>query len=377
MAQKNKFFISLILIAAALFSGFHIFCFFIYGDLKGKEFIGNLGRWSKYSNIYHKRPKYYNDLPRKHKVFFSLKGDEEIEIMVFGDSFSMGGAFGKNAFYQDYLASKLNKEIVHFNVLHDRIPNYAGLIANLLKHEKFNKTPKYFILQSVDVLIRHRFMEKFNLDEKFDLDQLILDPKDYSKVLYKPNLIFDKNNYSLLKNSLYKLYYGKDRCEVENATDMQDKVKFFKLTKDFFSVKEGDLLTEDLVGSNPKAYYMNEERITRINNNLNSLANLLAQKNIKLIFLPVPNKFTLYYDYIEDKEGLQKTIFFETLESMDNKNYIYINSYKILKQAIDKGIKDIYYADDTHWTYKASDIITDEIIREIKEYKNQDNNVDK
>ena len=39
------------------------------------------------------------------------------------------------------------------------------------------------------------------------------------------------------------------------------------------------------------------------------------------------------------------------------KDYIFINSKKILSEYLEKDEKDIFYVDDTHWSYKASNIL--------------------
>mgnify|MGYP000467482794 CR=1 FL=1 len=40
-----------------------------------------------------------------------------------------------------------------------------------------------------------------------------------------------------------------------------------------------------------------------------------------------------------------------------NKNYYLIDTKKILEEELLKNEVDIFYADDTHWSYKASNIL--------------------
>jgi hypothetical protein len=39
------------------------------------------------------------------------------------------------------------------------------------------------------------------------------------------------------------------------------------------------------------------------------------------------------------------------------KEYIFIDTKKILSPLLKQGVKDLYYSDDTHWSYKASEAI--------------------
>lgn len=75
--------------------------------------------------------------------------------------------------------------------------------------------------------------------------------------------------------------------------------------------------------------------------------------------MPAVDKYNLYSPYIVSNKYPQ-SIFFEYLETLP-KNYVFINTKKILLEELKKGEKDIFYADDTHWSYKANDIIINDI----------------
>jgi hypothetical protein len=40
------------------------------------------------------------------------------------------------------------------------------------------------------------------------------------------------------------------------------------------------------------------------------------------------------------------------------KDYIFIDTKQILQTFLEKDIKDIYYPDDSHWSYKAIEAVT-------------------
>lgn len=82
--------------------------------------------------------------------------------------------------------------------------------------------------------------------------------------------------------------------------------------------------------------------------------------------MPAVDKYNLYRDYIISNE-YKESIFFEELEKLQ-KDYIFINTKSILKQKLNAGEKDLYYVDDTHWSFKASDtVINDKSFRKIFE----------
>lgn len=101
------------------------------------------------------------------------------------------------------------------------------------------------------------------------------------------------------------------------------------------------------------------EKIQIVNENLNRLCLQLKSKGIKLYFMPAVDKLNLYSKYIIDNKYGQST-FFKQLRPM-KKEYELIDTKSILEKEIDRGVKDIFYSDDTHWSYKASETIAKSI----------------
>jgi hypothetical protein len=101
-----------------------------------------------------------------------------------------------------------------------------------------------------------------------------------------------------------------------------------------------------------------------LNDNFNTLQALLEKKGIKLYFMPAADKSNVYADYIVSKE-YPKSHFFERLRELP-KAYGFIDTKKVLKKMVDEGVKDVYYKDDTHWSYKASKAIFSEYLHKTK-----------
>lgn len=90
-----------------------------------------------------------------------------------------------------------------------------------------------------------------------------------------------------------------------------------------FSVNENNLLFlfKDL-------YFLKENNdlvvVQKLNDVLNDLSNKLKSKKVKLIVLPAPDKYDLYYDYIADKTKFPKAIIFNHLSALKKTTYILI-----------------------------------------------------
>jgi len=131
-----------------------------------------------------------------------------------------------------------------------------------------------------------------------------------------------------------------------------------KLSKNLFSSTNNDtLLYYYLDKSNIKKSNLNS--VVKLNKNLNKLQKILKSKNITLYFMPAVDKYNLYSKYIIENK-YKDSVFFETIRPL-YKSYIFIDTKKILRKLTNKGIKDVYYSDDTHWSYKASKEIVNNI----------------
>lgn len=279
---------------------------------------------------------------------------KDIDILTIGDSFSNGGANGLNKYYQDYLSTQCNCNVLNINKLKNT-NNYIESIFYLL-HSGFlkNKNIKYIIVESTE----RKVIERFSGDNSFEKSLLKLDINRYIPNVtindYLPQISFINNgNFKYL---FYKLGY------LISSNAFISKVYVEKLDKKYFSHKRGNKLLfyyRDISSVKNST----DENIKKVNDNFNLLSQKLSTQNIKLIFMPVVNKLNLYYEKIENKDSYPKSQFFEKLRKL-KKDYIFIDTKKILKSYLDKE-KDLFYLDDTHWSYKSSEIISKEILKEL------------
>ena len=309
---------------------------------------GDLGRPTFKKDSIFSRPSYLdksaNTLPQQHLAYKEIKNNK-IDIITIGDSFSNAATQGINPYYQDYIATYNNLNIL--NIMPDfGIFNTAVILNNngILDDIK----PKAIILQSVERYAIKVFSQEMDFNKTIPKYEVINSLKKQTNYyLKKDEYISFINNQNLKAfkfNIQFLIYpYGKfSNCII------------VPMKQNFFTSEDSNSLLfhkEDLIFIEKSTV----ENVKKLNDNLNILAKELAKKNIKLYFMPVVDKYNLYSKYILDNH-YQKSVFFELLRTLP-KEYELIDTKMILEQELEKKIKDLYYSDDTHWSFKASEVI--------------------
>jgi len=310
--------------------------------------VGDLVRISCQTNSKHIR-KNINTLKRTHLKASQWNG-QQVDILTVGDSFSNGGGGGKNSFYQDYIETLYNKRVLNItpNVPNKHIETIISMYNNgMLDDIK----PKVIILEVVERFIVYTLAKEIKWEYTIGKEQFI---DNMSRSIYreKPNYIsiINKRNYDCILNPIYYNFS-------ELPLDRNKMVYRSNLNKNMFSVVNSNtlLFTKieiDFIKNN------SIKNLTMVNNNLNHLSKILKLKGIDLIFMPVVDKYDLYSSYIINNKFPINT-FFKFFNNL-NKQYMYINTKKILLPLIKKK-KDVYFADDTHW----SNIASQEVVSHI------------
>lgn len=265
-----------------------------------------------------------------------------IEIMTIGDSFSQQDLLG----YQNYLGKKLNKKILNISVYKGYSP--IETLNYMLDIGYFdNKKIKYIIFENVERYAAQRALKISNLDLSInDFQNYYLNLKEKVPKINNQKFV----NIGNIKKLYYKIAYKVDDNAFISPVYVQN------LTKEFFSKNNKKLLFyyEDL-----ETIELNQNNIEQVNESLNTLAEKIQNRGMKLIVFYAPNKYTLYSPYILNLK-YSHSFFFEKL-SKKEKNYLYLDSKEILDKEIKKGNKDIYYLNDTHWSPKAAKLIGEEL----------------
>ena len=353
----KKYVNSFILIIYALFVFNVIFCYFnVRNFLKLGDEHGDLKRLGNYEATKSiTKPVKYNLHCTEFRNYLKSDGKENknFDFITIGDSFSNS----KINCYQDYLCDKYNFKILN-------IPSYKRLApiqtfytlesAGIFK----NLHAEYLILESVERSCQGRFGKddiNFRPDTYENIFKFYTEPEADKMNNFKgifPTTMF-KTNFRLIWHNIYRKFY-KNR--------MSPEVYFTELDNNFFTNPNQENILYYYYGD--LDYLKNPFDAKKINITLNNLANKLNSYDMKLIFMPCSDKFGLYYEHIKNNSTPENP-FFDEMELL-NKNYIYINTRKILRKLVETGEKDIYWADDTHWSWKGQQAAGDVIAEYLK-----------
>ena len=293
---------------------------------------------------------------------YGLQNEKQsFDVITIGNSFSNG--VGGN-YYQDYLADRY-----HWSILNVRIVEpFGDQLQTLYALERLGYLdeihPKIVIIEilargvtgfrrssfSVPAISRQGFIEAQRptaIQNKIQQD--ISGEKFAPAVMVMANCKFIAQRAYAWTHPVHK---------------PSDTTCMLQLSRPCFS-NPGmeDILVYPEVRGNQK---FSDAAVEAGNKVLNETADFLAKKGIRLVFLPMVDKYDLYYPYIENKQDWQEETVFAQLMKFP-RNYVLIDTKTLLRRALEEEqVKDLYWADDDHYSWKAQQIIGDEIVRQIQ-----------
>jgi len=318
--------------------------------LSGDSLIGDLARIGYLPEIIHAE-KTDGHPAGRHMNYWEYDG-QKVDIVTVGDSFSQGGG---NGYYQDWIVAATGKRVLNLNEMfwYQNLQNRFDPIINLLNDGFFDGIrPKFLLVQNVernsenlqhvtDWMADNRATEfRMFLDERREKTRLdeVASKGFFNAASFK--YVLNRILYSTIGHDYNKKVFSADLQDELFSGGMGDKVVFF-----FQDLRWAQKQTSQIA--------------VDVNKNMNILAELLREKGIELIFLPAVDKYDLYRDFMFAPK-YPEISFFETLRELP-KNYHLIDSKMILHQLLRDGEKDVYWQDDTHWSWKASKAIAENI----------------
>ena len=261
---------------------------------------------------------------------------KKTKIFTFGDSFSQQGFFG----YQNYLAHILGDSIT--NIERRKGYNQIAIAVSLLNSGIIDETNcQVIVLQFVD---RHTIDWLKNID----FEMLYKFPQSSENQINK-NTNNDSELHSL--TSWIRLQFGYD-----NPIFRHD-LKHDCFSHKYFSRKLFRYI-DDFNFQRTKP-----EDIEKAKENLILLNKKFSEKGIKMIFLIASDKYDVYRPFMSDNSLPVDT----TTDGLSNlPDVCVINAKPILQEMVRNGEKDVYMVNDTHWSYKASEAVAEEIARKIE-----------
>lgn len=285
--------------------------------------------------------KAYNDsIKQAHRLerryVFNVRHLDSIpqgSIITIGDSFSQQDSLG----YQQYLGNLLNQKIYNVRFKDNRNPEQNFI--RLLNQDVFDSA-QVVVIESVErSFVGH--LNDLNFQDDIDID------------LYdKPSQGQGKSHVDYAQEAMQKLRlmlgYKKPILQYDLTQPLFSHPKYKTKIFIYHSPSIGD---SDLLFTN------DSNEIMQAYENLEKLHLFAVEHDIKMIYMVVPDKYDVYYPYIENAPRYNIT-----LDICPAEAYI-INPRQELRRAIDGGEKDVWYLNDTHWSPVGAKIVA-ELIKE-------------
>ena len=267
----------------------------------------------------------------------SLK-DVHADVLTVGDSFSRMGRIG----YQNYLAAQGVSVVNCTRELYENPFQYAYNILDMGLVDSTNISVLVVQIGERELVSRS---EEFDVD-KVDMNELDPEPLSISSG-------GNPNAWSLLRARDY-LMYRLNWSPVYQVT----------LDRDYF------------VGKEPRSLYFYCADITNgLNIDAASKVKLLEvyqiltrkaeERGIALLLMLPVDKYDMYQDHIVDNPYPRKTYFEDAREIFGDTPHVLLCK-DLLKPLIEKGEKDVFLFDDSHWSIKASEIVGKELSQRVK-----------
>jgi len=313
--------------------------------LSGAPEIGDLARMG-YLPAYVADGKPGGTLPpgSKHLEYWQYQG-QPVDIVTIGDSFSQGGGW---SYYQDYLAESQEMTVLNLSELfwYPDLTDRFDPVVNLLNAGEFDRLrPKYVLIQNVE-----RLADALTADVDWEARERAGEYLEYLAQRQQESRLETPVKKGMFNLGNVKYLYNKPFYYFSHH-DYRRRIYKVRLDKDYFSGSRGDALLfhfEDLKWARRYTPAMAE----KINANLNELAHRLATRGIGLCFMPAVDKYDLYRQFIAEDLDYPAASLFADLDGLA-KDYILINTRSILLDQVRQGELDIFWQDDTHWSWKA------------------------
>ena len=258
---------------------------------------------------------------------------KQADILTCGDSFSQLGVQG----YQNYLCGR------------------GKTVLNFAPPQVFLTNP----LQNAFDLMRLNYIDSSNVkmlivetSEKW-LNRRI---SDFDSSHPQMTLLKEIDSHRTTERKAWTLKGANDFLLVRLGISIKHVVKKVELNRKVFSGTQGNRLyfyDEDLMD-----FSIGEKHEQLLRNYVDKMRQMAIRKGIKVCFLICPDKYDVYQDYIIDNPYPKKTINEDVKRILGNRTDIVI-AKEILMPKVKAGEKDIYYMDDTHWSFKAARYVAD------------------
>lgn len=344
-----------------------IICFYIFISVRilplfNRMLIEKLepGYWDKikygelyyYDQIKHFREENLPQASLKHQYSANQAPVNNAEIFAFGDSFF---DISRPTQYPTVLASKLHKKL-HYGY-------YDFPLQYLNEHGYKGNKPSVLVMGIVERFIPMKFAEPHPLFSKAGKDTPVL--KAYGKRV-KDFVFYSKSEK--LYDALLKKSYLSSAIYSEISTLKFNWFGYISNYTPMYSLNDSIpwLFIHDSVNGEKTSFYYHHSssEIDNICDNIEDLAYKLKEEyNIRLVFISIPAKYTLYHTKLNNHKYSN---FIPRLQrGLKERKVQYIDIYT----EFTKADQLLYYGTDAHWNEEGMKLAVDLTARYLKENK--------
>lgn len=259
---------------------------------------------------------------------------QNADIITIGDSFFRSTYEGEH--FSNLLEEHAERDVYH-------VPVSGINPAEYLKNMDMDRSSqKILILSTVE---REIFNRNYSLQYAENLG--ITDKIEKSMVRISNELFVNEDVRYFLKRNILLFHFNRMMANVRfnMLGEIDGNIDYYSKERNFlFFKRAGDF--------NRRIKYLNE--IEALVKDLKALHTYLdSEYNIKLIFVPIPNKYSIYHDYIDTDRSYQYDNFMPDLSKMLTEEGVdNINVYELFTSYRDSSdAKLLYYEQDTHYSY--------------------------
>lgn len=276
------------------------------------------------------------------------------DILVYGDSFF---DFSRMVTIPERIADTLHQTVYYQRMFDDHRP-----VIYLQKDHYTGNEPKLLLYETAEIYLPQRFLEKHDTvleaDNRGILRKMMAEFRD--QVFLKDG----EMKYSvLLQRSLLTndIYTGIATFKFRNLHYITESTPVYSLKYDI-----PWLFYSDDVNPDVSTFYdrYTDADINAMCDNIADVAAVLKrQYNLEFVFVPIPNKYTLYHNLVNNDaySGFLPKIY----EGLHKRNIPVVELYDVYQDSDEI----LFYGTDTHWNKKGMEIALNEVLKVITDDK--------
>ena len=277
---------------------------------------------------------------------------DQADIYLFGDSFL---DFTRMTTFPERLGDTINQRAFYARL--DRPLQY------LEEHQYSSSEEKIILFESAERYIPERFSQPHLIEPAPDSRSSIR-----QKVASVRDFIF-LDNTDVLYGTLLSRNYLTTGLYSASTTFKFNAFKYITDMTPVYTLEEETpwLFYHDQLNGEPSSFYYqhSQEEIDTYCNNIADLASkLLDQFNLKMVFMAIPSKYTIYHTVVNNDP--YNDFLPRLYAGLEERGIPYIPIYEDFMKAKDNSSEPIYYGTDTHWTKKGLDMALENTVKVLE-----------